>query len=262
MKQLITFLVAPLLASQAIAQQDPSLEEEQQEEIRRYSAEVIIFSYAEDVSVGSEVFVPDIIRIEDPATLNDAELIFDDTTRPATGQAIDDIAEPELRDPELVMLGREELTMIEIRERFERLDVYEPLMHFGWTQATWPEEDTLPIELGTFARPPPGLTGDLTLYLGRYLHLVVNLALDESPGVAGSDPVNDYYDERMLADSGIETLEGPVRFRIEEDRIIKRGEIRYFDHPKFGVIAKVTRVEEEDAAGLPDQGGESIGRRP
>jgi len=262
MKQLITFLVAPLLASLAIAQEDFALEEEQPEEIRRYSVEVIIFSYAEDVSVGSEVFVPDIIRIKDPATPDDAELVFDDTTQPAAGQAIDDMEEPELRDPELVMLGREELTMIEIRERFERLDVYEPLMHFGWTQATWPEEDTLPIELATFAPPPPGLNGDLTLYLSRYLHLVVNLALDETPGVAGPDPVNDYYDERMLADSGIETLEGPVRFRIEENRIIKRGEIRYFDHPKFGVIAKVTRVEDEDPAELPDEGGGLIGRRP
>jgi hypothetical protein len=34
-----------------------------------------------------------------------------------------------------------------------------------------------------------------------------------------------------------------VRYRIQENRIVKNGEIRYFDHPKFGVIAKVTRVE-------------------
>ena len=37
-----------------------------------------------------------------------------------------------------------------------------------------------------------------------------------------------------------------MRFRIQEDRIVKNGETRYFDHPKFGVVAKVTRVEEEE----------------
>ena len=40
--------------------------------------------------------------------------------------------------------------------------------------------------------------------------------------------------------------EGPVRYRIQEDRIVRNNDIRYFDHPKFGVIAKVTRVEKED----------------
>ena len=38
----------------------------------------------------------------------------------------------------------------------------------------------------------------------------------------------------------------PVRYRIQENRILKNGELRYFDHPKFGVLAKVTRVEDEE----------------
>ena len=28
-----------------------------------------------------------------------------------------------------------------------------------------------------------------------------------------------------------------------EDRIVKHGEVRYFDHPKFGVVAKVLRLD-------------------
>ena len=32
-----------------------------------------------------------------------------------------------------------------------------------------------------------------------------------------------------------------------ENRIVKNGELRYFDHPKFGVIAKITRVDEAEA---------------
>ncbi len=37
-----------------------------------------------------------------------------------------------------------------------------------------------------------------------------------------------------------------IHYRIFEDRIVKNGDIRYFDHPKFGVIAKDTRFEEPE----------------
>jgi hypothetical protein len=40
-----------------------------------------------------------------------------------------------------------------------------------------------------------------------------------------------------------------VRYRITEDRIMRDGDIRYFDHPRFGMLARVTRV--------PDDGGPS-----
>ena len=36
-----------------------------------------------------------------------------------------------------------------------------------------------------------------------------------------------------------------VFYRISEDRILRNGETRYYDHPKFGLLARVTRVEEE-----------------
>ena len=55
----------------------------------------------------------------------------------------------------------------------------------------------------------------------------------------------------------LESAAAPIFYRIQENRIIKNGEIRYFDHPKFGVIAKVTRIEEpeddseEEEAELP-----------
>jgi hypothetical protein len=36
-----------------------------------------------------------------------------------------------------------------------------------------------------------------------------------------------------------------VFYRIREDRIVRNNEVRYYDHPKFGVIARITRIEEE-----------------
>jgi hypothetical protein len=97
-------------------------------------------------------------------------------------------------------------------------------------------------------RVPEGLGGRLTLYLGRYLHLVVDLELD-APGavnpIAGTgEPLSSYRDDRLGNSPGGFADPGPVRYRINEDRILRSGELRYFDHPKFGVLAKVMRVEE------------------
>ncbi len=240
------FLV--LLTPFVQAQDELLLEDDSPEEIRRYAVEIVIFSYAEDVSVGTEVFIPDVIELEEPLPESDETPAFDDTSRPAADTT--DEEEPDLtqeRELQLVKLEEDELTLTEIVDRLERLDAYEPLMHFGWSQATWPEEETLPLELRTFAEPPPGLNGDLTLYLSRYLHLVVNLALDEKRNAATVEPDYSFTDDRMFGDSWLKAVDGPVRFRIQENRIIRNGEIRYFDHPKFGVLAKVTRIEEEES---------------
>ena len=140
----------------------------------------------------------------------------------------------------LVLPTEEDYALGDVLEEMERLDVYQPLMHFGWTQPTWPEEDTEALELQSLAMPPEGLSGDLTLYLSRYLHLVVDLQLDEAESTTPDYVFGDYdlrnYDE---PDSY------PERYRISENRIIRNGELRYFDHPKFGVLAKITRFEEE-----------------
>ena len=105
-------------------------------------------------------------------------------------------------------------------------------MHFGWTQSTRPEELTRPIQLSSLSTPAPGLDGTLELYLSRFLHLVVNLEMEA-----------ERVDETDFVDNS-----APVYYRIQEDRIFRSGELRYFDHPKFGVLARVTRVEAEPPA--------------
>ncbi|MGB5689254.1 MAG: CsiV family protein, partial [Woeseiaceae bacterium] len=51
-----------------------------------------------------------------------------------------------------------------------------------------------------------------------------------------------------------------VRYRIQENRILKSGELRYYDHPKFGLLAAVIRIEEEDED--LDDSGELLGYGP
>jgi len=256
MKVLTTILFLSMAASAANAQDDPLLEEEQ--EARRYMVELIIFSYAQDVSVGTEIFAPDEPVVDDLLSTElegpvESDLISEEPAIPEETVAEED--DPDEQDRRPVFLTEEEFTLNDIVERFERLDVYETLMHVGWIQPTYLEEETPAIELWEFGEVPEGLDGSFTLYLNRYLHLVVDLTLDapgqfdESVNFEESESV--FGDSRRQFEADIEETILPVRYRIQDDRIFKNGEVRYFDHPKFGIVAKVTRVEEEELEELP-----------
>ena len=247
MRRVTISLLALLAFLPAGAQELLGDVEIEEPEVRRYTVEVIIFRYVQDVSAGSEVFPPD----EPPAALplEDAEIVFTD--------ALPELAEeePELPpDTELVLLDAADYQLDEIMDHMERLEVYEPVMHFGWTQTTWPEEQTEPVPLYRFAHPPPELDGDLKLYLSRFLHLVVDLKL-EAPisidfDVDEQERLGNTWTTRELLDEV--NARAPVYYRIQENRILKNGELRYYDHPKFGVLAKVTRVENEEASDVDE----------
>jgi hypothetical protein len=286
MKRFATLLTTVLFLGTAAAQQDIDDQLIGEQPVRRYTVEVIVFSYEENVSVGSEIFLPDepppeeellldedgnpIIAAEEPAAVFSDEVVEAEAAPawtvvlPASTPASEDVGD--LNPFELVLLPEEEFTLVAAARQFELLDAYKTLMHFGWTQPTFPEEETPAIELRLLAEPPEGLNGTLTLYLSRYLHLVVDLALD-APNEFETEVVDDdsffsFSDAREQYGSDYAFAPMPVRFRIQENRILKNGELRYFDHPKFGVLAKVTRVEEleEDDEDVVDETGTLAGR--
>jgi len=244
MRKLTFSLLSLAMCLPAMAQEMlGDIELEEVPEIRRYTVEMIVFRYAQDVMAGSEIFPRDEPEPEALPFEENTGFVEAPPEEPERG------FEP-LPDIELVMLNRADFQLGDIMDRMKRLDVYEPIMHFGWTQATWPDEQTEAIPLGRLARPPAGLDGELTLYLGRYLHLVVDLQL-EAPDVM----INHQDDVERLGDVTVGSLlnsmeapsaELPAYYRIQENRILKNGELRYYDHPKFGVLAKVTRVEDEE----------------
>lgn len=239
MKKRASLLLLPLLATGALAQD--TVLEEAEPEIRRYTVEMIIFAYAEGVSAGSEVFPPDVPLVHD--------IPLDDELGDELGDELDN-SNTLKSVPEIVRLARKDFTLVESYRHLKRLDAYEPLMHFGWTQRTYPDEEVESRSLRSFMTPPDGLEGELTLYLSRYLHLAVKLQLDASFGDTALE--GEAFSSRNSFDDGYYNLGDdtpvsyPVRYRIEEDRIFRNGEVRYFDHPKFGLLAKITRVEEEE----------------
>jgi hypothetical protein len=89
------------------------------------------------------------------------------------------------------------------------------------------------------------------LYLSRYLHLVVDLTI-ETREERTANPYDDdtrYYGDRRSSSRygfGFEQQSALIKYTISEDRIFRNGELRYYDHPKFGVLARITRIEEEE----------------
>ena len=240
--------------------------------VRRYTVELVVFAYTEDISTGTELFIADepVVEkdellandIDDPAAEDSLTSGEDPLADDSVGSNDDDaLTDPETeedleRELPYILLLEEEHTLVDVIERFELLDAYETLFHVAWTQPTYPAEDALPIELHALGEVPEGLNGSITLYLSRYLHLVIDLALDadEEPGYAFEEavepafsfgdprPQDGIYGYDVNGDASREI----VRYRLQENRILKNGEMRYFDHPKFGVLAKVTRIEEEE----------------
>ena len=290
----IMCLSATVIAAQQLTplvmDDEPLVEEE---ELRRYTVELIVFSYAESVSAGTEIFIPDpiddtlqypetVLPIDalDPEARTDEDRQFDillepqgdDDGIPAFGDLL-----PEYEDVELVELisadtidlqitMADDLTMIDIHEKLVLLDAYRPVLWAGWTQVILSEEETPTIRLRRLGNLPLTFEGSVKLYLSRFLHLVVDVAMDGEPVV----PVETFpavstrrYGRRFRDDYDYpftSTAPTPeVHYQIIENRIVKNEDIRYFDHPKFGIVAKVTRYEAPDEDELMEDGGELQG---
>ena len=284
-------------AAQAQQQRVPnavSLEAEQ-EEVPRYAVELIVFEYVGEAAQSTEIFEPEQaspplpedvlatgsgdISFGDPASLNEALPVAIDDSLPDDAPAEVD---EEATIPEYLLAELEEIETLEqtgmkpmlpedyqltdVLERLEAIDAYRPLMHAGWIQPTLEKEFTKPLKLRRIGNPPLRLDGTISLYLSRFLHLVVDLSLEHKRPqrmTASQQRLQVYRDSRMRLSSSFdaEFIAPSVFYRIEEDRIVRNNELRYFDHPKFGVIAKVTRIEEAPPE-APDNTGDLLPGNP
>ena len=276
-------LISAVAGGQQQAVPNAAILETEAEEIRRYSVEMIVFQYVGAAAGSVEIFQPEelIVPDETPAdgTLTGdlsprleggqvmpesdplAPALAPEDESPAEGSGLEEI---DLLAQELeeivtyeqsghIRLGPEEFVLTDIYEKLVRLDAYQPLMHTAWVQPTVEKEASTTLKLRRIGDPPLRLNGTVTLYLSRFL----DLALEEkSPQrMTGSQESVRYYgdDQSRTAFSFDPQFITPSTFyRIQEDRIVRNGELRYYDHPKFGVIAKITRIEEEEPEVEPD----------
>jgi hypothetical protein len=110
----------------------------------------------------------------------------------------------------------------DIESKLRASGAYVPVAHVAWSQSAsaWGTRAGFPIEkLGIAVQ---GLTGNVFLERGQYLHLGMSLsfAMSAPPAGLGAAP--------------------GTAFTLTESRRIRFYERNYFDHPAFGVIALVT----------------------
>jgi hypothetical protein len=271
-------VVALALPVQALSQlaDEALVAEEEIEEIRRYTVELIVFEYANSAMSGSEIFLPDeplvdeelllllprsfgdpgtIVDPDVPVAIDDAEFDEKDELgfllpeQPEVEQVLEEVPSHILQT-QLKVLDAEEHAMKDIYEKLVELDAYKPIMRAAWMQATFEKDQTLPIRLRRLGNAPLRLDGNVMLYLSRYLHFVVDLTIESEPERSGrqsNDDVRKYSSRRSYGGFGYdnEPETTKIKYTISEDRIFRNGELRYYDHPKFGVLARITRFEEE-----------------
>lgn len=125
----------------------------------------------------------------------------------------------------LLALTRAQFALDGIWLSMRRSAGYRPLAHFAWAMpAQWTGEP-IPLRLSTLAAGPLPFSGLASLEEERFVHLALDLRM---PAVE--------------EDGG--------EYRIRERRRLLLGEVHYFDHPRFGAIARLFRYrprpEEED----------------
>lgn len=138
-----------------------------------------------------------------------------------------------------------ELELSEASRRIGNSGNYALLAHMAWIQPGYAREDAISFPLAELAGPASGLHGDLTLQLSRYLHLQFDLTIDELP----ETPVEESTAalEALVSFPGswgsAETQPLAPEYRISEKRRMRSGELHYIDHPKFGVLTRISKVK-------------------
>jgi hypothetical protein len=190
-------LAALALVSSAGAQQSSGL--------TSYDVELIIFRTL------SAKATPEEWRLE--AGTADQHLAITDEDAPET----ETVAPPPPTAPTATFpaLPPTKFKLTAIADTLKRSRNYQPLAHFGWTQPGYARGEPRYLSIDGMVPPETGLSGQIALSRGRYLHLTLELAYD-SPE------------------------EGGGRMVLRQTRRMRSNERHYIDHPKFGVIAIIT----------------------
>jgi len=112
-----------------------------------------------------------------------------------------------------------ESVLYQAAEQIAKDSNYRMILHGYWQQAAEAKSDTKPVRLAT---ADGTLDGIFRFYLSRFLHVDVNLQLRQ-PETAPDAP--------------------PLVSRLREHRRIRTQDIHYFDHPRFGVLMRITPAE-------------------
>jgi len=121
--------------------------------------------------------------------------------------------------PGVLALTRAQFAMDGIWTVMRRSADYRPLAHFAWAMPAEWDGQPARLRLSTLSAAALPFSGLASLQEDRFAHLALDLRLPDATG------------------SGDE-------FRIHERRRLLLGETHYFDHPRFGAVARLFRYRD------------------
>lgn len=240
----------------------------------RYEVELIVFRHVDQSRNTPEIPAEGSLIGDSPLTLNpadDAEEPFMNTLeigsnepgalpQIAGGGAITEpiereprisfyLMDPRAEYPDFVPIESPSLELNSIFRRLEQLDAYRPLVHLGWIQTTKSAAEAVAYQIHIRDQSRDDVTGSITLYRERYLHLELDLALNPVADEYGTG--SDFYTKAIIEQM---QATGRKQHKLAESRRIRDSSSHYFDHPLFGVIARIKKIVIEPPTG--ESGGE------
>ena len=125
-----------------------------------------------------------------------------------------------------------EMSMSDYAQRLIRNGGFEILQHMAWQQQVPVRGDPQPIYLNL---KDGALQGQIDITLGRYLHTAATLWLRADERV--TSPQKEADSQPLV----------PLYAQMQQSRRMRSGELHYFDHPLFGMIVRIEKVEHPDA---------------
>ena len=204
---------------------------------RSQKIEIIIFEYLDHNSSGNEVFnkIEENYQLEKEIPNNQ----YQEDTSIEEGLLTSKFKEvsislvPTARQIALKISQRKSLNMSAIYNRLNRLRVYEPVIWGGWEQRLTNEQNAFPVNLRSIKNTLGKFDGNIKFYesSGGRLRLSVDIEMYEKIEIFANESDGELHEQIINT------------YKISNDKEMRYDELRYFDHPKFGLIAKIQKQE-------------------
>lgn len=199
--------------------------------------EIIIFEYLDHNSSGNEVFnkIEENYQLEKeiPNNQNQEDTSIKVGLLTSKFKEVSISLVPTARQIALKISQRKSLNMSAIYNRLNRLRVYEPVIWGGWEQRLTNEQNAFPVNLRSIKNTLGKFDGNIKFYesSGGRLRLSVDIEMYEKIEILANESDGELYEQMINT------------YKISNDKEMRYDELRYFDHPKFGLIAKIQKQE-------------------
>ena len=199
--------------------------------------EIIIFEYLDHNSSGNEVFnkIEENYQLEKeiPNNQNQEDTSIEVGLLTSKFKEVSISLVPTARQIALKISQRKSLNMSAIYNRLNRLRVYEPVIWGGWEQRLTNEQNAFPVNLRSIKNTLGKFDGNIKFYesSGGRLRLSVDIEMYEKIEISANESDSELYEQQINT------------YKISNDKEMRYDELRYFDHPKFGLIAKIQKKE-------------------